>query len=109
MTSNVPSEMTSISKGPHGAAIVMNVFVDPSNVEACIAALSPVAKRFRDDPECLFCELSQNPNDSGHLRVAHGWTKDSEWWMKTYMQQPWFKEYVEKTKPMWVKPREYPN
>lgn len=109
MASNLPSEMTSISKGPHGAIIVMNVFVHPSNVEAFIALAGPIAKRFRGESECLFCELSQNPNDKGHVRIVHGWTKGSEWWMETYMQEPWFKEYIEKAKPMWVKPREYPS
>jgi quinol monooxygenase YgiN len=105
MASDLSSERTSISKGPHGVVIAFNVFVDPSNIEACIAAIRPVAQRFRAEPECLFCELSQNPNDNGHLRVLHGWTKGSEWWMEKFMQQPWFKEYTEKVEPMWVKPR----
>jgi quinol monooxygenase YgiN len=106
MAKNLGNEMTSISKGPHGAVITMNVFVDPSNAEDYIALADPIAKRIRSEPECLFCELSQNPNDKGHLRIVHGYTKGSEWWMETYMQKPWFKEYLEKAKPMWVKPRE---
>lgn len=105
---SIPPEMTSQSKGPHGALIFTNVFVDPPNIEACIAALTSVARRLREAPECLFCELSQNPNDSGHIRISHGWTKNSAWFVETVMQQPWFQEYLEKSKHMMAKPREWP-
>jgi hypothetical protein len=33
----------------------------------------------RANAECLFCEVSVNPQDKGHIRVVHGWTKDSAW------------------------------
>jgi hypothetical protein len=68
-----------VSHGPHGAIIVMNAFVAPSSATDYLKLSAPIAERFRKEPECLFCELSQNPEDPGHIRIVHGWTKDTEW------------------------------
>jgi hypothetical protein len=67
------------SHGPYGAIIVMNAFVAPSSATDYLKLSAPIAERFRKEPECLFCELSQNPEDPGHIRIVHGWTKDTEW------------------------------
>jgi hypothetical protein len=66
------------SHGPYGAIIVMNAFVAPSATDY-LKLSAPIVERFRKEPECLFCELSQNPEDPGHIRIVHGWTKDTEW------------------------------
>lgn len=67
------------SHGPYGAIIVMNAFVAPSSATDYLKLSAPIVERFRKEPECLFCELSQNPEDPGHIRIVHGWTKDTEW------------------------------
>ena len=68
--------MTSIlSKEPQRAIMTMNVFAYPSNVETFISLVTPLAQRFRKDPECLFCELSQNPQALSHIRIEYGWKR----------------------------------
>jgi hypothetical protein len=67
------------SHGTYGAIIVMNAFVAPSSATDYLKLSAPIVERFRKEPECLFCELSQNPEDPGHIRIVHGWTKDTEW------------------------------
>jgi len=83
----------------------MNVFVSPENAQPYIDLTRPVRERFLQEPECLFCEVSQNPNDKGHLRVVHGWTKGSDWWTETHIKEPYFQEFFQKARPMWVKDR----
>src|SRR5271154_980985 len=68
-----------MATGPNGAVTVINAFVDPSNAQKFIDLAAPLRKSYLAEPECLFCEISQNPQDPGHLRVVQGWTKNSEW------------------------------
>ena len=75
--------------GPYGAIIVMNAFVAPSSATEYLKLSAPIVERFRKEPECLFCELSQNPEDPGHIRIVHGWTKDTEWLRQVSTRTPW--------------------
>ena len=79
-TSDTDTQLPNIvSHGPYGAIIVVNAFVAPSSATDYLKLSAPIVERFRKEPECLFCELSQNPEDLGHIRIVHGWTKDTEW------------------------------
>src|SRR5436309_14219546 len=79
-TSDTDTQLPNIvSHGPYGAIIVVNAFVAPSSATDYLKLSAPIVERFRKEPECLFCELSQNPEDPGHIRIVHGWTKDTEW------------------------------
>jgi quinol monooxygenase YgiN len=70
---------TITSSCPAGTVIVMNSFIDPSNTEKYLELTKPVAAEFRKHPENLFTAVSVNPTDPGHIRIVHGWTKDSAW------------------------------
>jgi hypothetical protein len=67
------------TKRPDGCIITANIYIDPSNVHEWKEIIRPLIERLRKEPELLFIECSQNPQDPGHLRVVHGWTKGSEW------------------------------
>ncbi|KAK7892937.1 hypothetical protein LTR67_007174 [Exophiala xenobiotica] len=82
------------STSPNGVLMVMNVFIDSAKVDEYIKIATPVVKKMRANAECLFCEVSVNPQDKGHIRVVHGWTKDSAWFRDNMETQPWFGEYV---------------
>lgn len=73
------AQETITSSCPDGIIVSMNAFIDPSNRGAFIKHASAVAKEFRKHENNLFTEISVNPTDAGHVRVVHGWTKDSEW------------------------------
>jgi hypothetical protein len=70
-----------MATGPDGAVSLINVFVDPSNAKQYIDLAASIRKSFLKESECLFCEISQNPQDPGHIRITHGWTRDSEWFL----------------------------
>jgi len=70
-----------MATGPDGAVSVINAFVDPSNAKQFIDLAASLRKSFLKESECLFCEISQNPQDQGHIRIAQGWTRDSEWFL----------------------------
>ena len=62
-----------------GTVIVMNACIDPSNSEKFLQISKLITEEFRKHSENLFAAISVNPTDSGHVRIVHGWTKDSAW------------------------------
>lgn len=44
-----------------------------------VRLVTPVVHKMRAMPECLWCEISQNPTDPTHIRIQHGWTESTEW------------------------------
>ncbi len=67
------------SSSPNGILMVMNLFIDSAKLDEYVKVVTPVVKKMRANAECLFCEVSVNPHDKGHVRVLHGWTRDSAW------------------------------
>jgi len=57
----------------------MNAFIAPADQAAYLEAMQPIMKAFRENPENLFAAASVNPTDAGHVRIVHGWKKDSKW------------------------------
>jgi len=100
-----PADVSIVSSSSTGMAITMNAFVAPADQAAYLEVVKPVMKAFRENPENLFVAVSINPTDAGHVRIVHGWKRDSQWFHETFIEQPYFQEFVEKTKGMWVKPR----
>jgi quinol monooxygenase YgiN len=76
------------SSCPDGTIIVMNAWIDPSNSEKYLKLCHPVTAEFRKHPENLFTSISVNPTDKGHIRIVHGWTKDSAWFFEVRRFEP---------------------
>jgi hypothetical protein len=70
---------TITSSSKNGIVVVMNAFINPADTEKYLEATTPVMKEFGKHPNNLFVAVSVNPTDSGHIRIVHGWTKDSAW------------------------------
>lgn len=79
MTHDLSAEVSTVSSASAGMVVAMNAFVDPSNQAAFLEAARPVVKAMRENPENIFAVVSVNPTDAGHVRVVHGWKKDSTW------------------------------
>ena len=71
--------VSTLSSAPTGMVITMNAFIDPSNQAAYLETVQPILKAFRENPENIFAVVSVNPTDAGHVRIVHGWKKDSAW------------------------------
>ncbi|KAL6245512.1 hypothetical protein RBB50_007511 [Rhinocladiella similis] len=67
------------SKSENGILMTIEMFIDPSKLDEYIKIVTPVCKRMREYEDCLFCEVSCHPEDKGHVRILHGWTKNSAW------------------------------
>ncbi|KAK3063546.1 hypothetical protein LTS18_014671 [Coniosporium uncinatum] len=91
------------------------IFVDPSNADAFIAALKPAADKAFAEPECTLFQAYQVDDEPGHFVLIENWTEDKEWLMTaslpnvTFAKQvtkPYYKPYLDATEPMFVKPRQ---
>jgi hypothetical protein len=86
MTSTVDEHRTLLpfssfisSTGSQGSTMVTDIYILPDKLDDYIQLVSPVVRKMRAMPECLWCEISQNPTDAGNIRIHHGWTKDTAW------------------------------
>jgi len=68
------------SSSSTGMVVTMNAFIDPSHKEEYLKAAEPVMKAILANLENLFCAVAVNPTDAGHIRIVHGWKKNSAWW-----------------------------
>ena len=75
----VPIARFVTSQSPNGASLCMNVFIKPDKLDEYVKIVTPVVHKMRAYPECEFCEISVNPEDKGHVRIIHSWTKNSAW------------------------------
>jgi hypothetical protein len=75
------------SSSSTGMVITMNAFIDPSRQEEYLNALQPVYKAMIAHPENLFCAVTVNPTDAGHVRAVHGWKKNSAWFNEVCMNE----------------------
>jgi hypothetical protein len=76
---NLSADVSILSSAPTGMVITMNAFIDPSNQSAYLETVRPILKAFLENPENIFAVVSVNPTDAGHVRIVHGWKKDSTW------------------------------
>ncbi|KAJ9622542.1 hypothetical protein H2204_011555 [Knufia peltigerae] len=67
------------SKSENGILMTIEMFIDPSKLGEYVKIVTPVCKKMREYEDCMFCEVSCHPEDKGHVRILHGWTKDSAW------------------------------
>jgi len=120
----VPIGQYITSSSSDGMLISMNVYIDSSKLDEYINIAVPVVRKLREHPECIFCEMSKNPNDKGHVRILHGWTKTSDWFREVRTErkkhefskgrerslmllaqqnieiQPWFGDYIKALIPI---------
>ena len=74
--------MVSTSTSQDGIVVTMNGWVDPSNAQTYIKDCQVVQKKFLEHPDNVFCVISVNPTDAGHVRIVHGWKHDTAWFTK---------------------------
>ncbi|OQV09796.1 hypothetical protein CLAIMM_13880 [Cladophialophora immunda] len=90
----VPITTFVASTGPDGSLMVTDIYIFPDKLAEYVGLVTPVVRRMRAMPECLFCEIAQDPTDPGHIRIQHSWTRGTEWFVSACESQPWFADYV---------------
>ncbi|KAK5054444.1 hypothetical protein LTR84_001334 [Exophiala bonariae] len=96
----VPISQFITSNSPNGILMSMDVYIDSSKLDEYVKIVTPVVHKMREYPECSFCEISKNPNDTGHIRILHGWTTTSDWIRDNIETQSWFGDYIKSLAPM---------
>ncbi|KAF2450456.1 hypothetical protein P171DRAFT_468766 [Karstenula rhodostoma CBS 690.94] len=81
--------------------------VDPSNVAAILKALKPAYDAVIAEPECVFYEVYQSADTPGRIKFVENWNASVEWFLEVQVKKEYYKEYIETTTPMWVKPRQH--
>jgi quinol monooxygenase YgiN len=82
--------------------------VAPKDVPAFLEALKPCWQACVNEPECLFFDVTQDPENPGSFRFVEAWSKGKEWFIKHQITKPYYAPYLAITQPMWVGERELP-
>ncbi|KAI0012232.1 hypothetical protein F4779DRAFT_81630 [Xylariaceae sp. FL0662B] len=86
--------------------LLVTVYIDPTNVEKFLAAFKPVFDSVAAEPECASFEVYKSPSEPGKLSWVENWSKSREWFMEHQITKPYYKDYLDITEPMFIKPRE---
>ncbi|KAI1424069.1 hypothetical protein F5Y12DRAFT_468375 [Xylaria sp. FL1777] len=108
-TSNAIANPTLPRKMPlaTGWSLHVTVYIAPENVDRFLAAFKPVFNKVVAEPECLFFEMYQSPQEPGKLSWVENWSKSPEWFLENQVTKDYYKEYFAITEAMFTKPREF--
>ncbi|KAI0479634.1 hypothetical protein F4859DRAFT_513138 [Xylaria cf. heliscus] len=90
-----------------GWSLHVTVYIAPENVGRFLAAFKPVFNKVVAEPECLFFEMYQSPQEPGKLSWVENWSKSPEWFLENQVTKDYYKEYFAITEAMFTKPREF--
>ncbi|KAI1133395.1 hypothetical protein F5Y10DRAFT_87410 [Nemania abortiva] len=101
--SSIPRKMP----GATGWSLHVTVYIAPENVDRFMAAFKPVFDKVVAEPECLFFEMYQSPQEPGKISWVENWSKSPEWFLENQVTKDYYKEYFAITEAMFTKPREF--
>ena len=116
--------MTSQDSTNTGLSLHVSIEIAPDNVPKFFEYFKPVYDHVVAEPECLFFEVYQSPDNPGQISWVENWlgkrrepnthpadkrnrTKDVQWLQTVQLQKDYYKEYFSVTEPMFLKPREF--
>lgn len=94
-------------KMPSGWSLHVTVYIAPENIDRFMAAFKPVFNKVAAEPECLFFEMYQSPQEPGKISWVENWSKSPEWFLENQVTKEYYKEYLATTEAMFTKPREF--
>ena len=57
----------------------VSIWIAPSNVPKFLEMWDPVFKAVTSEPNCLYFEMFQDPDDPGHFTWVENWDATVEW------------------------------
>ncbi|KAI1810228.1 hypothetical protein GGS20DRAFT_568449 [Poronia punctata] len=90
-----------------GWSLHVTVYVSPEDVDRFLAAFKDVFDKVVAEPECLFFEMYQNPQEPGKISWIENWSKSPQWFLENQVTKDYYKEYFAITEAMFTKPREF--
>lgn len=73
---------SSINLPERGFSLHVNITIDPSNVDAFLAAFRPVYEAVVAEPDCSFFEVFYSLDEPGVFRFVENWNKSREWFLE---------------------------
>ncbi|KAI1639949.1 hypothetical protein F4809DRAFT_20993 [Biscogniauxia mediterranea] len=89
-----------------GMSLQVTVHIAPENVDKFLAAFKPVFDKVAAEPECMFFEVYRSPEEPGKISWVENWSKSKEWFLKNQITKEYYKDYLNATEPLFIKPRE---
>ncbi|KAI0873127.1 hypothetical protein GGS24DRAFT_502124 [Hypoxylon argillaceum] len=78
--------------------------IAPENVDKYFAAFKPVFEKVIAEPECLFFEVYQCPDQPGQIIWVEDWSKSPDWFLNHQITKDYYEEYIAVSEPMFLKP-----
>jgi len=107
---------------PHGVSLHATVQIAPENVTSFLEWGKQIVAVVTAEPLCHFFELYQSVEDPGVISWVENWfvllsnigswvltpsrAATAEWLINVQLPKEYYKEYLEATEPMYIKPRE---
>ena len=60
-------------------SLQVDIWIDPSNVDKFFEAMRPIFDKVTAEPECVYFEIFQDPDDLGHLSWVENWKASAAW------------------------------
>jgi quinol monooxygenase YgiN len=67
--------------GLEQCSLQVSIFLSPSDVPIFFEAFQPVFEAVAKEPELLYFELFQDPDDEGHISWVENWNASPAWLM----------------------------
>ncbi|KAF2820551.1 hypothetical protein CC86DRAFT_374248 [Ophiobolus disseminans] len=84
----------------------VRITVGLEHIEAFLAALKPAYLAVIAEPENVYFEVFQNPDNLGEFRFVEHWNASVEWFLTVQAKKEYYVPYQTTIKEMYVKPRE---
>ncbi|KAJ2995796.1 hypothetical protein NUW58_g1173 [Xylaria curta] len=91
---------------PYGMSLHVTVYIAPDNVDPFFAAFKPVYDKVIKEPECMFFEVYEDSETQGVIHWVEDWMMSPESFIEHQITKDYYKDYLAKTEPMFIKPRE---
>ncbi|KAI0395425.1 hypothetical protein F5Y17DRAFT_456987 [Xylariaceae sp. FL0594] len=90
-----------------GLSLHVTVYISPKDIDTFLELFKDVFDKVTAEPECLFFEMYQSPEEPGKISWVENWSVSPEWFLENQVTKDYYKEYFAKTEAMFIKPREF--
>ncbi|KAF7533732.1 hypothetical protein G7054_g6818 [Neopestalotiopsis clavispora] len=82
--------------------VFVTLHIKPELIEDFKAAHRPVWNACAAEPQCLFFDVWEDPENAGHFRFVEVWNESKEWFEKEQLTKPYYASMWPKSKATWA-------
>jgi quinol monooxygenase YgiN len=87
--------------------LIVNIRVKPEDAEKLVDAHRPIWASCANEPECLFFDVFQDPEDKGKFRFIEVWSKSRKWFEDVQFKRSYYDRLWQLSKPLWIEEGKY--